>query len=103
VPLALSSLLPQVRFAMTCTRRKNSLYKIGCAPVEDCGSLPGWDYIKEIFRKQHPTEEERERINWAKAVSGLGDNFNPLAEPKLEEMNFNERWQSFLADNVRAR
>ncbi|KZP24118.1 hypothetical protein FIBSPDRAFT_951426 [Athelia psychrophila] len=57
----------------------------GCAPVEDCGGVYGWDNIKEAYQAPHPTEDQLERISWVKEIAG--DAYNPLAEPDMASMN----------------
>jgi hypothetical protein len=64
----------------------------GCCPVEDSGNLPGWEYIKDAYRSTHPTPEQQE-------VSGLGDQFNPFAEPDVAVLNNEERWDKFFGVN----
>jgi len=35
-------------------------------------------------------------VPWAKAVSGLGDAFDPFAEPDVTVMNYEGRWENHL-------
>jgi hypothetical protein len=60
---------------------------IGCGPVEDSGAIPGWEEVKRAFRAQNPTSSQRERQEWAREASGLGDKFDPFKEPDVIQMN----------------
>ncbi|KAF8987179.1 hypothetical protein BDQ17DRAFT_1548254 [Cyathus striatus] len=68
----------------------------GCAPVEDSGAIPGWNSVKAAFRARNPTQEQEERRQWARDVSGLGDRYNPLEEPNIIQMNYEGRWENHL-------
>ncbi|KAF8586921.1 hypothetical protein K439DRAFT_1631213 [Ramaria rubella] len=70
----------------------------GCPPLEDAGGICGWDAIKEAFSSNEPTSEHEERIEWAKSVSILGDDFNPFAEVDIAQMNLEENWKQYLGD-----
>ncbi|KAF8649267.1 hypothetical protein AX16_005919 [Volvariella volvacea WC 439] len=69
---------------------------IGCGPVEDSGSVYGWQGVKEAFASRNPTQEQRNLIRWAKERSGLGDNFDPERVPNVVQMNYEGRWENHL-------
>jgi hypothetical protein len=68
----------------------------GCGPVEDCHGTTGWNDVKAAFRSPNLTAEQRSLVPWAKAVSGLGDAFDPFAEPDVTVMNYEGRWENHL-------
>jgi len=69
----------------------------GCAPVEDCGGLHGWEGVKKAFRKAPGSRfsRQRELVTWATEMSGHED-YNPLAEsePSITVMNYEGRWEN---------
>ncbi|KAF9549273.1 hypothetical protein CPC08DRAFT_715475 [Agrocybe pediades] len=70
----------------------------GCGPIEDCGSIPGWEEVKAAFRvpAAQRTSEQRYKVQWAKDVSGLGDACDPFKEPDVVQMNYEGRWENHL-------
>ena len=45
---------------------------------------------------QNPSSEQHDLISWAKDTSGLGDRFDPFAEPNITVMNYEGRWENHL-------
>ena len=70
----------------------------GCGPVEDSGSIYGWNEVKDAFRvpAHRRTLEQKERVEWAQNVSGQGAEFDPLKEPNVTQMNYEGRWENHL-------
>ena len=64
--------------------------------MEDSGGIAGWNRLKRAFRAQDPSSELHDLISWAKDASGLGDRFDPFAEPNITVMNYEGRWENHL-------
>jgi len=69
---------------------------LGCGPVEDCHGPTGWNEVKAAFRSPSASAHQRGLVPWAKAVSGLGEAFDPFAEPDVKVMNYEGRWENHL-------
>jgi len=74
----------------------------GCGPVEDCHGPLGWNDVKAGFRSPNATTHQRNLVPWAKAVSGLGDRFDPFAEPDVKVMNYEGRWENHMESYMEA-
>jgi hypothetical protein len=74
---------------------------LGCGPVEDSGAIEGWEAVKSAFRAQNPTRKHRERQQWAREVSGLGDKFDPFKEPDVIQMNYEGRRENHVEHFMR--
>jgi hypothetical protein len=74
------------------------MISLGCGPVEDCGSIEGWNNVKAAFRSSVPAADQNDLRSWAKEVSGLGESYDPFAEPNITVMNYEGRWENHLRD-----
>jgi hypothetical protein len=72
------------------------MISLGCGPVEDCGSIEGWNDVKAAFRSSAPTVDQNHLQSGAKKVSGLGESYNPFAQPNITVMNYEGRWENHL-------
>lgn len=61
--------------------------------MEDSGGWSGWNEVREAFAAADPTREQRERKQWAREVSGLGEAFDPTRDPDLNELNSQSQWE----------
>ncbi|KAH7928051.1 ribonuclease H-like protein [Leucogyrophana mollusca] len=94
----------EIKLVSTGTSRVKELKVIdavGCGPVEDSGGVRGWDEVKRAFSTPNPNAELRERKRWAREVSGLGENFNPAAEPSIVSLNAPGMYDRMLQDMKR--
>ncbi|KAJ3494438.1 hypothetical protein NLJ89_g10808 [Agrocybe chaxingu] len=48
------------------------------------------------------TKEHKELLEWAKRVSGLGEQFDPLKDPNVTQMNYEGRWENHVEAYMRA-
>lgn len=73
------------------------LSAVGCAPLEDCGGMFGWDELRKTWDPNTDRASVKARMQWARMVSPLAEAFDPFASPNIDHLNCPEVFQRFNA------